>query len=265
MMKSVGKNVDAYLAAQPKAVKVLLEKLRKTIKAAAPDAEEEISYQMPAYKLHGPLVYFAAYDHHIGFYPTSTGISKFVKEFKDYKYSKGAVQFPLDKALPYALITKIVKYKVEENRLRASLKTGSKKAAAAPGEKSDPKSVTEHINKLSPEVKKLVTELRKKILSADKTIGERIKWNNPSFFYTGAMKPFDPKEYKRDMAVCNLHKGRVMVVFPSGAKVQDKSGLLQGDYKDGRRTVVFEDLKDLKTKEKDLLAVIKKWIKLINT
>jgi hypothetical protein len=99
------------------------------------------------------------------------------------------------------------------------------------------------------------------ILSTDKEIDERIKWNNPSYYYTGEMKPFGPKEYKREIAVFNLHKGRIMLVFPSGAKVNDTSGLLEGDYKDGRRVVVFKDMEDVKSKEKALQYVIKEWLK----
>src|SRR5690349_24449652 len=107
---------------------------------------------------------------------------------------------------------------------------------------SDQEQVTAHIRKLEPELAKIVQYLRKVILDTDKNIGERIKWNNPSFYYTGEMKEFDPKEYKREMIVFNLFKGRVMLVFPSGAKVNDTSGLLEGDYKDGRRLTVFKDL-----------------------
>ena len=88
--------------------------------------------------------------------------------------------------------------------------------------------VTEHIKKLEPTLAEVVETLRQIILSTDKEIGERIKWNNPSFYYTGEMKEFDSKEYKRDMIVMNLFKGRIMLVFPGGAKVNDKSGLLEG-------------------------------------
>ena len=111
------------------------------------------------------------------------------------------------------------------------MKTTSKKPAPL----SDQEQVTAHIKKLGPELSKPIQYLRELILATDKEIGERIKWNNPSFYYTGEMKPFDPKEYKREMIVFNLHKGRIMLVFPSGAKVKDTSGLLEGDYKDGRR------------------------------
>lgn len=129
---------------------------------------------------------------------------------------------------------------------------------------SDSDQVAAHINKLEPELAKIVETLRQVILSTDEEIGERIKWNNPSFYYTGKMKEFDPKEYKRDMIVMNLHKGRIMLVFPSGAKVNDKSGLLEGDYKDGRRITTFKDLNDVKEKQKALQRIIKDWLKLVD-
>src|SRR4030095_5433079 len=104
----------------------------------------------------------------------------------------------------------------------------------SPVNPNDTKEVTAHIKKLDPEVGKIVQTLREIILSTDKEVGERIKWNTPSFYYTGEMKPFDPKEYKREIIVFNLFKNRIMLVFPSGAKVNDRSGVLEGDYKDGR-------------------------------
>ena len=128
----------------------------------------------------------------------------------------------------------------------------------------DTEQVTAHIKKLDSSIRKTVETLREIILSADKEIGERIKWNNPSFYYTGEMKSFDPKEYKRELIVFNLFKNRIMLVFPSGAKVNDKTGFLQGDYKDGRRVVIFKDLADVESKEKTLRTVIKKWLKLVD-
>lgn len=128
---------------------------------------------------------------------------------------------------------------------------------------TDSQQVIEHINKLEPGLGKIVRELRKIILSTDKEVGERIKWNNPSFYYTGEMKPFNSKEYKREIIVFNLYKGRILLVFPSGAKVNDKSGLLQGEYKDGRRITIFKDMKDVKTREADLQKVIKEWLSLV--
>jgi hypothetical protein len=129
---------------------------------------------------------------------------------------------------------------------------------------SDEEQVTQHIKKLDPAFGKIIDAIRKIILSADASVGERIKWNNPSFYYTGEMKPFDPKEYKREIVVFNLFKEKIMLVFPSGAKVKDTYGLLTGDYKDGRRIVVLKDMADVKTKEKALQKIIKEWLKLVD-
>lgn len=128
---------------------------------------------------------------------------------------------------------------------------------------TDQDQVTEHINKLDPEIRKVIELIRKIILSTDNEIGERIKWNNPSFYYTGEMQPFDPKEYKREMVVFNLFKNRIMLVFPSGAKINDTTGLLEGDFKDGRRLIVFKDKEDVISKKEALQSVIKVWLSLI--
>ena len=123
--------------------------------------------------------------------------------------------------------------------------------------------VTAHIQKLDPVLGNIVQTIRDIVLSTDAEIGEEIKWNSPAFYYTGDMKPFDPKEYKRHIIVMNLHKGRIMLVFPSGAKVNDTSGLLEGDYKDGRRIAVFKDKEDVLAKREVLQNVIKTWLSLI--
>ena len=113
--KTKFQTIDEYISLFPKDVQILLESMRQTIRKAAPKAEEVISYQMPAFKQNGVLVYFAAFKNHIGFYPTSSGIAAFKEEISKYKNSKGAVQFPLDKKLPLGLITKIVQYRVKED------------------------------------------------------------------------------------------------------------------------------------------------------
>ncbi|MGV3630769.1 MAG: DUF1801 domain-containing protein [Bacteroidota bacterium] len=128
---------------------------------------------------------------------------------------------------------------------------------------SDEEQVSAHIAKLDPALQPAIAYLRQSILSVDPEIGERIKWNNPSFYFTGEMADFDPKEYRRDMIVLNLHKGRIMLVFPSGGKVNDTSGFLEGKYADGRRTVVFGDLNDIKAKEKQLREIIRSWLALL--
>ena len=112
------KDVDEYISDSAIEVQKILGQLRTTIRKTAPLAEEIISYGMPAYKLNGILVYFAPRKNHIGFYPTASGIEAFKKELSAYKWSKGAVQFPLDKPLPLGLISKIVKFRVKENLQR---------------------------------------------------------------------------------------------------------------------------------------------------
>ena len=121
-------SIDEYIATFPEDVQAILQALRATIRAAAPDAEECISYQMPAFSLNGPLVYFAALRNHIGLYPTSSGIRAFRPELSAYKTSKGAVQFPIGDPLPMELISRIVKYRVAENLNSATAKASKKKA-----------------------------------------------------------------------------------------------------------------------------------------
>jgi uncharacterized protein YdhG (YjbR/CyaY superfamily) len=107
--------IDEYISSFPKPVQSLLQQVRKTIHSAAPDAEEAISYAIPTFKLNGNLVHFAAFKNHIGFYPAPTGLKEFEKDLSPYIQGKGSVQFPLDQPLPLALITKIVKFRAEQN------------------------------------------------------------------------------------------------------------------------------------------------------
>jgi uncharacterized protein YdhG (YjbR/CyaY superfamily) len=109
------KTIDEYIARFPKEIAENLQKLRKTIKEAAPDTEESMSYQMPAFRLNGILVYFAAFKDHISFFPTSSGVAAFRKYLADYKTSKGTIQFPLNKPIPIDLVKNIVKYRAREN------------------------------------------------------------------------------------------------------------------------------------------------------
>lgn len=114
--------IDEYIATFPKETQKILENIRATIKAAAPEAQEKISYQMPTFFLNGNLVHFAAFKNHIGFYPVPTGIAKFKKELSVYEQGKGSVQFPLDQPMPLDLITKIVKFRLKENLAKAKAK-----------------------------------------------------------------------------------------------------------------------------------------------
>lgn len=117
------KNIDDYIAGFPEEVRVLLEEIRKTIRNAAPEATEAISYQMPTFKLNGNLIHFAAFKNHIGLYPAPTGIEAFRKELSAYRGGKGSVQFPINDPLPLDLITRIVRFRAGENLKKAKSKS----------------------------------------------------------------------------------------------------------------------------------------------
>lgn len=128
---------------------------------------------------------------------------------------------------------------------------------------NDSKSVEEHIQYLEEELGQLVQKIRVTILRCSREIGEQIKWNSPSFFYLGEMKVFDAKEYKRDLIVMNIRKGRVMLIFPTGVQIKVNTNILEGNYNDGRRMVKITDLYDLKNKGAALEAAIKEWIAMV--
>ncbi len=115
-MNTKPNNIDEYISGFPKDVQKNLEQVRKTIKKAAPQAEETISYAIPTFDLNGKhLVHFAGYENHVGFYPAPVGMEAFKKEFAKYKTGKGSVQFPLNNPMPLDLITRIVKFRVKQN------------------------------------------------------------------------------------------------------------------------------------------------------
>lgn len=123
MKANPAKTVDEYIDVASKEAQSLLKQMRKAIKTTAPKAEESISYGMPAYKYLGkPLVYYGAFEKHIGFYATPTGHETFKKELAIYKSGKGSVQFPIDKKLPLKLIERIIKFRVKENEVKAIAK-----------------------------------------------------------------------------------------------------------------------------------------------
>lgn len=120
------KSIDEYIATFPEEVQAILQEMRATIQAAAPEATEKISYQMPTFFLKGNLVYFGAHKNHIGFYPAPRGIEAFKDELSKYKGSKGTVQFPFDEPLPVDLIRRIVKFRAAENLEKAEAKSRKK-------------------------------------------------------------------------------------------------------------------------------------------
>jgi uncharacterized protein YdhG (YjbR/CyaY superfamily) len=131
-MKTNATTVDQYISSFDKKTQLLLKQMQKTIWASAPGAEESVSYGMAAYKYLGrPLVYFAGYENHIGFYATPTGHEAFKKDLSVYKTGKGSVQFPITEKLPLKLVERIVKFRVKENEEKVSLKKTTAKPAKA--------------------------------------------------------------------------------------------------------------------------------------
>ncbi len=124
---AVPTTIDEYIAGFPEDIQKILQKIRATIRKAAPKAEETIGYRMPTFTLEGNLVHFAAFKHHVGFYPTPSGTAQFRKELSAYQGAKGSVQFPLDEPIPFALISKIVKFRVKENLEKAAVKRNKEK------------------------------------------------------------------------------------------------------------------------------------------
>lgn len=127
---------------------------------------------------------------------------------------------------------------------------------------SEPAAVDAYMAKLKHPLSDVATAIRKAILAADKSIGEEIKWNAPAFFYTGPMEPFDPKEYRRHLVVFNFfRKDAIRLVFWRGDRAGDKTGFLEGDYKDGRRLATVGSLADLAKHKKAIAAALKAQIK----
>lgn len=173
------------------------------------------------------------------------------------KAAKISPASPVKQAVPKTLVKK---------GTSATGKTPVKKAAAAkpkaPAKKTAFATVDAFIAAQDKAVANTLMALRKIMLGADKTVGEQVKWNSPAYYYTGDMKTFDPKDYKRDIAVVNLNrKEYLLLIFPTGARIKDTSGLLEGSYPDGRRMVKITDEDDLKAKAKGLQQIVKEWLK----
>ncbi|RZJ66099.1 MAG: DUF1801 domain-containing protein [Flavobacterium sp.] len=125
---------------------------------------------------------------------------------------------------------------------------------------SESQKVTEYIDSLDAQTKAVVEFLRELFLNVDPEIAEHIKWNSPSFYYSGQMEAFDAKEYKRDIAVINIHRGKILIVFPTGAKINDEARLKGKNYPDGRKIITIENLEDAKAQSAALQNGIRDWL-----
>lgn len=255
-MQKAAKDTSTFIAGFPSETQALLNRIRAIIRKAAPGATETISYGIPTFVLEGNLVHFSGYKSHIGFYPGAGGIEAFKKELSAYVTSKGTVQFPLDKSLPAALITRIVRFRVQQNLEKAKTKKeGKKTKAASPALKSKKptgeEQVKAYLEKLDPAVKSEIDTVRKIIKQAGPELSERIKWNAPSYYYKEDILTFGP--YK-------THK--LLLVFHHPAIVKIKSGLLEGSFKD-RRLVHFNSKEEAVKNIKELTRIIREIIQLV--
>ena len=253
---SAPKTVDDYIEKFSPKVQALLRKLRRTIKAAAPEAEEKISYQIAGYKYHGMLIYFAAHKNHIGLYPAPRSVDAFKKELAAYKGAKSTVQFPLDKSIPADLVTRIVKYRAKENEGRSAAKnkttTGPARIKNKASKLTDEERVAGYMKKLNHPMKAETEAVRSIIKNSNKKLSERIKWNAPSYYYKEDIVTFGP--YKNN---------KVLLVFHHPLIIKIKSPLLEGDYKD-RRLAYFENMDSIKKNKKELSRIMNELIERID-
>lgn len=259
--------IDEYLAALSADKRAALEKLRKTIRAAAPKAEECISYQIPAFRLDGKvLVSFGAGANHCAFYPSSaTTVAAHQDELKNYDTSKGTIRFSADKPLPAVLVRKLVKARIAENKQRSEKAKTPKIAAKLPA--ANPKSgssrtdpaVDAFMRQLKHPLKRELEKLRQFFLGISPKVHEEFKWNSPSFRTTD------------HFATINVHgKDSLRLILHTGAKkkanaihglqIADPTGLLKWLAKD-RCLVMFDSAQDLEAKRATLRAIVREWIK----
>lgn len=243
--------VDEYIASFPPKEKKALTTLRKAIRAAAPEAQEVISYNMPAYKHHGMLVYFAAHTGHAGLYPMPSAIIAFKKELAAYTTAKSTVQFPYDKPIPLALISKMVQFRVKENEEKlAAKKTKAPVAKVATVKKADDdEQVKAWLSKQAAAVRTEINAVRKIIRDASPKPKERIKWNAPSYYCGEDFLTFGP-----------YRNNKILLVFHHPAIMNIKSPLLEGDFKN-RRLVYFSGKADAEKKKAELTRIIRSMIK----
>lgn len=257
--------VDEYIKRAPAALRTPLQQIRKTIRAAAPEAEEVISYHIPGYKLHGMLAFFAVWKDHISFYPAPWGATALKKEMSAYEGSKGTIKFPISKPIPLALVTKMVKYRVKLNMEKANAKKLVEKkpvtkktvkpvtAPARSKKPADAEQVEAYMKKLNHPMKAETEAVRTIIKNTDKKLSERIKWSAPSYHYDG-----------NDIVTFGPYKdGKVLLVFHHPAIEKIKSALLEGNFK-GRRLVYLDSMQAVKKNKKEIERIMKENIRLIN-
>ncbi len=273
--------IDQYLDRVLPEQRVVLEKLRATIKAAAPGAEEGISYQLAAFRLGGkPLIAFGATARHCALYPMSAAtVEAFAGELAAYETSKGTIRFQPEKPLPAALVRKLVKARIAELNSGAApamkattpaptarptkaaprAKAARPVAATRPAEHDDPAAVNALLAKLAHPLDAAIGALRAIIAGADKRITQGVKWNSPSFYFNGWFATINTRS-----------KTELLVIFHQGARathrsaptIDDPTGLLKWLGKD-RCAVAIAGPDDAKRKRAALVAIVRQWIALM--
>jgi uncharacterized protein YdhG (YjbR/CyaY superfamily) len=250
------KTIDGYLAALTEDKRAALEKLRRTIHAAVPKAEECISYGLAAFRLNGrPLVAFGATANHCAFFPMSSStVAAHQDELKGFDTSKGTIRFAADKPLPVALVRKLVKARIAENEGHED----SQRRVTSRGNSQTDAAVVAFLRDLDHPLKSEIEAVRRIILGVSPEIREAIKWNAPSFRTTEFFATF------------NLRHGRAWLILHTGAKVKadakkdtkvaDPTGLLKWLGKD-RCVATFTDGKDVRAKKAALQEIVRVWIR----
>jgi uncharacterized protein YdeI (YjbR/CyaY-like superfamily) len=242
------KTVDEYFAALPKDVRDILQGLRTTIRQAAPQAEETISYSMPAFKWKGILVWYAAHTGHVGFYPKSAAIVAFKDELAGYKTSKGAIQFPIEKRIPTNLVKKIVKFRIQENEQRTAGEAGMTRISNAGTESQSMKTRNPKVDAYVSRAKTWQQEVKKlRSIVLDCQLTEELKWGVPC--YTSE---------KNNVVLIHVFKEYCALLFFKGALLKDAKGILVQQTKNvqAARQMRFTNLREIAEME----AVVKAYL-----
>lgn len=259
--KSKPQTIDAYLALVKPEQRVLLEKLRQTVHASAPGAEEYIGYGLAGFKLNGrPLIYFGAWENHCALYAASPAVQqKFQKELKGFEVSKGTIRFTPEKPLPTALVRKLVKARIAEGKSAKAARATSKRVDEPEASDSTDEAVQVFLRELKHPLKSALEAVRQVILGVSAGIQEGIKWNAPSFRTTEYFATLNLARTK-DHLMLILHTGAKPRKLTLRGRVSDPTGLLKW-LADDRCLVRFESLSEVQAKRSALAAVIREWIR----
>ena len=233
-------DIDEYHACQPAHIRKKLENIRRTIKQAAPQASETISYGMPAFRQNKVLVYYSANKEHIGFYPTPNPILYFKQELEKYSTSKGAIRFPVDKPLPLTLIKKIVKFRVEEDIKETPTQLLKK---TSPKTQNFNKEILSYNNKQTAADKEICNLLLREISNGLTKAENKVWHGHPVWFLEG-----------NPIVGYSKQKAGIRLMFWSGASFDEQDLNVRGEkFKD--TSIFYNDISEIKNKE------LKRWLK----